>query len=160
MSTLIAKLWKMRGGIHPAFHKEESTRLTIKQLSIPPQLIIPVQQSMGDQSVLVVAVGDKVLKGQPLTEFGSTRSGAVIHASSSGTVTAIKEHPLPHPSAMSGLCVFIETDGADQWLDSDAPVELSSQATVQLDIMGLAQASLEGLSHDKILEKINGNEII
>lgn len=107
----------MRGGVHPTFHKEESTRLPIKQLKIPPQLIIPLHQSTSDVSDLIFAVGDKVLKGQALSKLGSIKRDAIIHAPSSGVITDIKEHTLPHPSGMSGLCVFIETDGKDQWVD-------------------------------------------
>ncbi len=117
MNKLIQKLWKMRGGVHPTFHKEESTRLPIKQLKIPPQLIIPLHQSTSDASNLIVAVGDKVLKGQALTKLGANTKDALIHAPSSGVITDIKEHALPHPSGMSGLSMFIETDGKDQWLE-------------------------------------------
>ncbi len=40
---------------------------------------------------------------------------AAVHASSSGTVIAIEERPVPHPSGLTAPCVVIETDGEDAW---------------------------------------------
>ncbi|NCA70918.1 MAG: electron transport complex subunit RsxC, partial [Sphingobacteriia bacterium] len=42
---------------------------------------------------------------------------ACIHASSSGTLIAIEEHPIPHPSGLTAPCAIIETDGADTWAE-------------------------------------------
>lgn len=108
----------MRGGVHPAFQKEQSANWPIRRLEIPPQLIIPLQQHIGDDPRLIVATGDKVLKGQPLTSLGPNHRGAIVHAPTSGVVSEVKDHPLPHPSGLSGPCVFIETDGQDQWIDA------------------------------------------
>ena len=119
MKRLIQKLWTMRGGVHPAFHKEESTKLPIKQLKIPPQLIIPMHQSTADLTNLMVAVGDKVLKGQALSKLGKHSRDVIIHAPTSGVITDVKEHPLPHPSGMSGLCIYIDTDGLDQSIEPE-----------------------------------------
>ena len=119
MKGLIKQLWTMRGGIHPEFHKEASTKLPIKHLAIPPQLIIPLHQSTADPSNLVVQVGDKVLKGQALTKRGNHSRDVIIHAPTSGVITDIKQHLLPHPSAMSGVCIFIDTDGADRLIEPE-----------------------------------------
>jgi electron transport complex protein RnfC len=40
-----------------------------------------------------------------------------VHASSSGTVIAIEERAVPHPSGLRSLCVVIETDGEDRWTE-------------------------------------------
>jgi len=108
----------MRGGVHPNFNKEVSTKQPIKSLPIPPQLIIPIHQHMGEQATLTVALGDSVLKGQPLSTITPAQRSAIIHAPSSGVVSAIEPHPLPHASGMSGLCIVIDTDGQDQWHES------------------------------------------
>lgn len=104
----------MRGGVHPTFHKEESTKRPIKRLKLPPQLIIPLHQSTADLASLIVAVGDKVLKGQALSKLGNNSKEAIIHAPTSGVIADIKEHALPHPSGMSGMCIYIDTDGLDR----------------------------------------------
>jgi electron transport complex protein RnfC len=124
--------------VHPAFHKEESTRLPIKQLKIPPQLVIPLHQSTSDASNLIVSVGDKVLKGQALSKLSSNNRDVIIHASSSGIITDIKEHTLSHPSGMLGLCVFIETDGKDQWVDLEQSNEVENTAADILKQIELA----------------------
>lgn len=118
MNELIQTLWTMRGGVHPEFNKEASTQQPIQALPIPPQLIIPLQQAIGAVPRLIVSAGDEVLKGQPLTALATNSLGAIIHAPTSGVIRDIKAHALPHPSGMSGLCVFIETDGLDRCFET------------------------------------------
>ena len=110
------KIWDFHGGIHPKENKDQSNQSAITDAGIPPQLIVPLQQHIGQQAELVVSVGDKVLKGQLIADAHGPVSVAV-HAPSSGTITAIEEHEVPHPSGMSDLCVFIETDGKDEWCE-------------------------------------------
>ena len=131
MNKLIQKLWQMRGGVHPAFHKEISTKLPIKMLPIPAQLIIPVHQHAGVDATVIVSVGDKVLKGQPLTSIISGQRAAIIHASTSGTVAEIQAYPLPHASGISGLCVVIDTDGVDQWIEKSSVQPLDAKDMLQ-----------------------------
>ena len=108
------KLWKIHGGVHPPFHKEESTQLPIKNAGIPKQLILPIQQHIGSPAEPLVAVGDKVYKGQLIAKANAYIS-ANIHAPTSGEITAIEELVLPHPSGLKGLSIVIETDGKDDW---------------------------------------------
>lgn len=115
MSTLVQKLWRMRGGVHPAFHKDDSTRKNIQQYAIPPQLSIPLQQHLGYLPDLNVVVGDKVEKGQLLASGSSVGVSAAIHAPTSGVISAIDERAIPHPSGLNGLCVVLDSDGHDDW---------------------------------------------
>jgi len=110
------KIWDFHGGIHPKENKDQSNQSKITNAGIPPQLILPLQQHIGQRAELVVAVGDRVLKGQLIADAHGPVSVAV-HAPTSGTVTAIEEHEVPHPSGMSDLCVFIDTDGKDEWCE-------------------------------------------
>jgi len=110
------KIWDFHGGIHPKENKDQSNQSNITDAGIPPQLILPLQQHIGQRAELVVAVGDRVLKGQLIADAHGPVSVAV-HAPTSGKVTAIEEHEVPHPSGMSDLCVFIETDGKDEWCE-------------------------------------------
>jgi len=108
------KIWKIHGGVHPPFHKEESTQLSIKNAGIPQQLILPVQQHIGTAAEPLVVVGDKVCKGQLIAKANAFIS-TNIHAPTSGTVSKIQELTLPHPSGLQGLSVVIDTDGKDDW---------------------------------------------
>lgn len=112
----LRQLWQFPGGLKLPGHKAESNQQPISTAKIPRQLIIPLIQHIGQQAEPVVKVGDKVLKGQ-LLGYISARVTAPIHASGSGIVTAIKEHIIPHPSGLSALSVFIDTDGYDQWTE-------------------------------------------
>lgn len=103
------------GGIHPPENKQQSQHPIIDG-PLPAQLIIPLQQHIGAPARPCVNVGDKVLKGQLIGESSGFISAAV-HASSSGTVTAIEPRPVQHPSQIESLCVCIETDGQDAWIE-------------------------------------------
>ena len=118
VSNLI-KVWEIPGGIHPPENKTQSMQLPLGSLPIPPQLIIPLNQHIGAPAKPVVKVADKVLAGQLIAAADGTFS-ANVHASSSGTVSAIENFVLPHPSGMSGECVVIDTDGAHTFIATDA----------------------------------------
>lgn len=106
--------WKFHGGIHPPEQKFLTNDKPIKPLNLPKQLTIPIQQHIGDAGELIVAKGDYVFKGQPLTCQNSPMS-VPIHAPTSGTITNIALHMIAHPSGLSELCVFLTPDGKEQW---------------------------------------------
>lgn len=111
----MTQVWPIHGGIHPAENKHQSMQLPIGEVPLPPQLVLPVNQHMGAPAEPCVTVGDKVRTGQLIAEpVGPFSAG--VHASSSGTVVAIEDRPLPHPSGMNGLCIVIEVDGLDNWI--------------------------------------------
>ncbi len=64
----------------------------------------------------IVAVGDRVLKGQMLAEPAGAVSAA-LHAPTSGTVVALGPRPIQHPSGMDALCIVLEPDGEDRWAE-------------------------------------------
>lgn len=113
------KVWEIPGGIHPPENKTQSMQLPLGSLPIPPQLIIPLNQHIGAPAKPIVQVGDKVLAGQLIAAADGTFS-ANVHASSSGTVSAIENFVLPHPSGMSGECIVIDTDGEHAFIATDA----------------------------------------
>jgi electron transport complex protein RnfC len=47
---------------------------------------------------------------------------AAVHAPSSGTVTALEERPVAHPSGLSASCLVLETDGLDEWCELPSPM--------------------------------------
>ena len=107
-------VFKFNGGVHPHDHKAESTSLPIAQLAMPEKLILPLRQHVGYIPKVLVQVGDFVLKGQMLAEPEGTVSAA-IHAPTSGTITAINEQVIPHPSGLPDMCITLTPDGKDTW---------------------------------------------
>ena len=91
----------VRGGVHPASHKDRSSALTIATAPLPERLYLPLRQHAGADALPVVKIGDKVLKGQLIASAASEVS-APVHASSSGRVIAIGPVPAPHPSGLGG----------------------------------------------------------
>ncbi len=107
-------IFKFNGGVHPSDHKAESTTHPISKLAIPEKLVLPLRQHVGNIPKIKVQVGDYVLKGQMLAEPEGTVSAA-IHAPTSGTVTAICEEVIPHPSGLPDMCITLSPDGKDTW---------------------------------------------
>lgn len=105
---------KFNGGVHPSEHKQESTQRPIAKLPIPEKLVLPLRQHVGYVPKIKVKVGDYVLKGQMLAEAEGSVSAA-IHAPTSGTITAIDEAIIPHPSGLPDMCISISPDGKDAW---------------------------------------------
>lgn len=103
------------GGVHPPEHKAESNTRPISALTLPKTLVLPLRQHVGHLPKVLVKVGDSVLKGQLLAEAEGTVSAA-IHAPTSGTVTAIDEQVIPHPSGLPDRCITISCDGLDKWV--------------------------------------------
>ncbi len=104
------------GGLKLRGHKKRSTQTPIRRTPLAKQLILPLQQHIGAAAVPIVEVGDKVLKGQRIARAEGHVS-VCLHAPSSGTVVAIDEQAIPHPSGLSAACITIETDGEDKWAE-------------------------------------------
>jgi electron transport complex protein RnfC len=98
----VRKTWNFHGGIHPPENKLQSLGQPITDAGVPAELVLPVSQHIGAPAEPVVTVGDRVLKGQII----ALPKGFVSipkHAPSSGTVTAIEERRIAHPSGYSAL---------------------------------------------------------
>ena len=104
--------WTFHGGIHPPEQKFLTSGKPIRSLPLPTEIILPLQQHIGQAGELLVKVGDEVLKGQALTQYTHAMT-LPIHAPTSGKVTAIKNAVIAHPSGMLEPCVFITPDGKD-----------------------------------------------
>ena len=98
------------GGIHPKYNKEMSTKSVTLPVIAPKQVVIPMQQHIGIPCTPLVKVGDRVLRGQ---KIGDGEGLCVpVHASVSGTVTAIEARP--HPTLGSVQAVVIANDFQDE----------------------------------------------
>ncbi|STV14416.1 electron transport complex protein RnfC [Klebsiella pneumoniae] len=111
------KVWDFNGGIHPPEMKTQSNGTPLRQVSLPQRFVIPLKQHIGAEGELCVKVGDRVLRGQPLTR-GWGRM-LPVHAPTSGTIAAIAPHTTAHPSALAEMSVIIDADGEDRWIERD-----------------------------------------
>ena len=111
-----APVYDFPGGVHPAEHKTVSNRTPIAPGPRPAQLVLPLNMHLGAPARPIVAVGDRVLKGQMLAEPAGAVSAA-LHAPTSGTVVALGPRPIQHPSGMDALCIVLEPDGEDRWAE-------------------------------------------
>jgi H+/Na+-translocating ferredoxin:NAD+ oxidoreductase subunit C len=136
-------LHTFHGGIHPPENKDQSTQTPIEAALLPDKLILPLQQHIGQQAKPLVQVGDCVLKGQMIAEPTGYVSAAV-HAPTSGTITAIETHALPHPSGLSELCIIIKPDGKDDWAELSPVADYQQLDTPQL-LQHISNAGITGL---------------
>lgn len=109
------QIFPFHGGVHPPENKAQSTQLPIGKLTIPSKIVLPLRQHVGNIPKVKVQVGEYVLKGQLIAEAEGTVSAA-IHASTSGTVSAIEDAIIPHPSGLPDRCITIIPDGKDAWI--------------------------------------------
>ncbi len=114
--TVEKELTKIDGGLTLVAYKHLSTGAAVSSMQQSKQYIVPLQQHIGAISQPLVKTGDRVLKGQMLAKPGDLVSAAV-HAPVSGLVTDIKAHDIPHASGLSDLCIFIENDFKDEWVE-------------------------------------------
>ncbi|MBT3317658.1 hypothetical protein HN388_06710, partial [bacterium] len=109
---------KFRGGIHPQYNKITAD-LSIEALPLMEKYVVPVAQHLGAPGNLLVAKGDEVFKGQPLTEASGFVS-VPVHAPTSGKIKAIKN--LPHPIGIPMQAIEIIPDEQDTLWDEIKPV--------------------------------------
>ncbi|WP_332068218.1 electron transport complex subunit RsxC [Denitratisoma oestradiolicum] len=121
---MLRQLFKFNGGIKPPTHKTDSTRESIGIVPLPAELVIPLHQSVGGPPHPLVKAGEAVKKGQRIGAADGNVSSA-IHASTSGRVTAVEMRTMAHSSGLSALCVVIEPDGRDEWIET-SPVRWHS----------------------------------
>lgn len=114
------RLHSFHGGLKLPGHREITAARPIQSAGIPAMLVLPLQQHIGQPAESLVQPGDVVYKGQLIARQVGAISAA-LHASSSGTVIAVEDRPVPHPSGLLAPCIIIETDGLDRYRESTAP---------------------------------------
>ena len=125
------KTYGFHGGIHPPENKHQSVRTPIADAGIPPQLTVPLSQHIGAPAHPVVSIGDHVLKGQVIAEARGFVS-VPKHAPSSGSVIAIEDRLIAHPSGHLAPCIVIATDGKDEWLQRQIPPDYQTLNKTEL----------------------------
>lgn len=112
---LKGKLWKFFGGIRPD-EKKQTGSCAIESLGIPSLITLPLDRHLGPDGEILVAAGEYVKAGQPLTRPGKGRL-VPLHATTSGHIVSISMQMLPHPSGFSGRSIVIKPDGQDTHVD-------------------------------------------
>ena len=141
--TAQERIWAIPGGIHPAERKELSNRTPIQPAPLPKRLTLPLNQHIGAPAEPVVAVGERVLKGQ-LIAAATGFVSVPVHAPTSGTVSFVGPQPYPHVSGMLAPAIVIDSDGLDEWIELTPQPDyrhLENTALVEL----IRQAGISGL---------------
>ncbi len=152
---MISTLFKFHGGVHPPEHKLESAATPIVEVPLPQRLVLPLRQHVGNVPKLQVAVGDHVLKGQ-LLAIADGMISASVHAPTSGTIVSIDEQLIPHASGLPDLCITLQADGEDRWVEHraleyrDLPKAAVLEALRAGGVVGLGGATFP--SHVKLRE--------
>ncbi|HHP0460575.1 TPA: electron transport complex subunit RsxC [Vibrio harveyi] len=134
-------LWDFPGGVHPAENKKQSNKTELVHAAIPSEIVLPLKQHIGKAGNLLIAVSDKVLKGQQLTASDSGFT-VPVHAPTSGQVTAIEPRTVAHPSGLSELCAVITPDGNDAWCEKTPVADYTQEsADALIDVIRLAGIS-------------------
>lgn len=107
------QIWALPGGVHPAENKTQSLQLPLVDCPLATEYILPLNQHIGAAASPVVKVGEHVLKYQPIAEAQGIFS-AGVHAPTSGTVSAIEDRFIAHPSGLKAPCIVLQADGQDE----------------------------------------------
>ena len=99
------------GGAHIPHYKSYTENKPITRMAAPDEVVIPLSQHLGAPCEPLVKVGDKVEVGQKIGDVDEFIT-APVHASISGTVTAIE----PRPAYTGGeiMSIVIKNDGGSQ----------------------------------------------
>ncbi len=135
------KIWELPGGVHPPENKAQSMGSPIVDCPLASEYILPLNQHIGAPALPLVNVGESVKKYQCIADAAGVFSAA-IHAPTSGTVTAIEERFIAHPSGLKAPCIVISADG----LDEAAPLSATEVPFA--------------LSHSELIEKIRSAGIV
>lgn len=102
-----------KGGVHPPDHKEATAHKNIENFPAPKMLYVPMLQHIGSVLEPLVAVGDRVLKGQKIADSTAFLS-VPVHSPVSGKVKKIEILPFFRGKVNT---VVIENDGQDEWIE-------------------------------------------
>jgi len=137
------RLYHFHGGLKLRHNKKISCQIPTRRSKLPHRLYVPLLQHAGVQAEAMVVLGQAVLKGQPIARFGLPQSG-LVHAPTSGTITAVAHHAISHPSGEEGMAVIIKPDGRDLWCELK-PLHLWQEADPGLLRQRIAEAGIVGL---------------
>ena len=130
------QLYHFHGGLRLRHNKKIFCEAPVEKMPLATRYFVPLLQHSGREAEPMVTEGQKILKGEQLGCFRQ-HGNDCVHAPTSGTVTAIANHPISHPSGVEGRCVVIKPDGLDQWKDLDPVGEWEQASPARLrEIIG------------------------
>lgn len=97
-------------GVHVPSLKKDATAQPIRLAPPPGEATISLAQTAGQSFEPVVRPGERVLTGQPIARRAD---GGQVHASLTGTVTAIAELAVPAVAPRRAPCVVIRWEGLE-----------------------------------------------
>ncbi len=119
-----------KGGVHPFEGKELAKDQPIVEVLPKGDLVYPLSQHIGAPASPIVAVGDKVLKGQKIAEAGGFVSSP-IYASASGTVKAIEPRRVAVGDMVKSIVVSNDGEFAEvEYTPCDNVAALSAQEII------------------------------
>ncbi len=137
------QLYSFKGGLKLKHHKFETLNHPLTESSIPDKLYMSLRINRGNVCKSIVAVGDYVLKGQIIAE-PDTINSCYIHASSSGTITAISDKQTASPDTDIATVIEITTDKQDKWCQLYALENLNSLTSIDI-VKAIKNAGLTGM---------------
>lgn len=129
------------GGVHPNDKKSLSSEMAIERLPAPKTVVIPMSMHIGAPCKPLVKKGDSVTVGQKIGD--NTGLCVPVHASVSGTVTAVE--PRPHPNGTNVMSVVIENDMQDTVCPTVQPREDIQELTTEELIVLIHEAGIAGM---------------
>lgn len=108
------KFFGFRGGVHPPENKIQTENMAVEEVKAPKMLYVALLQHIGAPLDPIVAVGDRVLKGQKIADSQAFMSSP-IHSPVSGTVKRIEDHVFPLMGRIK--TVIIENDEQETWAE-------------------------------------------
>ena len=130
-----------KGGVHPYDGKDLAKDQPIRRIKPKEILVYPLSQHIGAPANPVVAVGDRVLKGQKIAEAGGFVS-APVFASVSGTVKAIEPRHVATGDLVNSI--IIENDGEMKETDFHGVEDVASLSKEQI-IEKVKEAGVVGM---------------
>lgn len=106
------KFFGFRGGVHPPENKIQTENMAVEEVKAPKMLYVALLQHIGAPLDPIIAVGDRVLKGQKIADSQAFMSSP-IHSPVSGIVKRIEDHVFPLMGRIK--TVIIENDEQETW---------------------------------------------
>ncbi len=136
------ELKTFRGGIHPPYRKEATAGKETVEISLPAEVVIPMQQHVGAPNTPTVKPGDRVEAGQ---KIGASEAfiSAPVHASVSGTVKAVEERKNFTGASVNSVVITVDPNQPAKW-------------TEKRDVSGLSPEEIRDIAKESGLVGLGG----
>ncbi|MCX7908786.1 MAG: electron transport complex subunit RsxC [Ignavibacteria bacterium] len=133
-----------KGGVHPKEWKELTESKPLEIMPLPKEIILPLQQHLGNEAVPIVKKKDKVVLGQIVAQPVGYIS-APIHSPVNGVVKDIKSVPSPFGFPKKSIIITPEDSETKQFFEPLDPYTITSEQIIErvkeAGIVGMGGAS-------------------